>query len=173
MPSPVGHSLVSVSVGWALNRPSRAWRPLLIQIAILAAIGTAPDLDIIWGRHSRETHSIGAALLMGGIAAWQRWPVGAATRLRIFVTVVCAYFSHPILDAFALSDRPWPGVWMWWPFDVTPVHSAHAFFDPISREWQTRAFWIGNPIAALHEIMMLAPIALAVWLIRRRAEQPH
>lgn len=171
MPSPVGHSLAATAVGWALNRPAPRWRPMLIQTAILALVGTAPDLDILWGRHSRETHSIGAALVCAAIAAWQRWPVGARSRPMIFASVAAAWFSHPILDAFALSDRPWPGVWMWWPFNATPVHSVHAFFEPIWRDFDRAGIWAQNFTAAGHETLLIAPIVLIVWLIRRKSER--
>lgn len=171
MPSPIAHSLAATIVGWTLNRPQRPWRPLLEQTATLALIGMAPDLDIAWGRHSRETHSLGAALLCASVATWLRWPVGARSRWMTFATVTAAWFSHPLLDMFAKSDRPWPGVWMWWPLSETPVHSAYAFFDPISREWQRSIFWTGNFIAAVHELMLFVPLACLVWYVRRRAHQ--
>ena len=62
MPSPVGHGLAGLAAGWLSIRPQRLWRPGLRQAAILALISMAPDLDLLWGRHSRETHSVGAAL---------------------------------------------------------------------------------------------------------------
>ena len=168
MPSPVGHSLASAAVGWALNRPRPPWRPLFVQTATLAAIGIAPDLDLLWGRHSHESHSIGAAIIVACVAAWLRWPVGAATRAGIFATAVAAYFIHPILDVFAIDDDPPMGVMLWWPFSKGFVHSSHAFFDPISRYWHESWTWPHNFMAAGHEFLYVGPFALLIWWARRR-----
>ena len=101
MPSPIGHSLAGLAVGWATNRPGRPLRPLLAQAATLAALSVAPDLDLLWGRHSRETHSLGAALIVAGLAAWWRWPIGP-TRPRIFLAAALVWLAHPLMDP---SDR--------------------------------------------------------------------
>jgi hypothetical protein len=168
MPSPIGHSLGSLAVGWLTGRPAPPWRDLLIQIVVLAAIGMAPDLDLLWGRHSRETHSIGAAVLVGFVASWQRWPVGPASRAGIFVCVAATWFIHPVMDAFSIDNADPVGVMLWWPFSGSFVHSAYAFFDPISRHWNSPDIWRHNFTAALHEIGRLAPLAVVVLLIKRQ-----
>ena len=60
----------------ARRRAQGAWA----QAATLVAVGVAPDLDLLCGRHSAETHSVGAAVIVASIAAWRRWPVAASER---------------------------------------------------------------------------------------------
>ncbi len=170
MPSPVGHSLASIAVGWAVNRPAKPWRELLIQSATLTAIGISPDLDILWGRHSRETHSLGAALIVATIAMWWRWPVGEESRPRIFLAALLAYFIHPVLDTLAIDSDPPLGVMLWWPFSSGFVHSAHAFFDPISRYWHESWTWPHNFTAGMHEFLMIAPFTLLVGILRHKVD---
>ena len=97
MPSPLGHALGAAAVGWIVAGRPRDGR-FLRQTAILVAAGVAPDLDLLIGRHSAESHSMGAAMIAGTVAAWRRWPV-AQTRLRIWLAVFAAWLSHPIMDA--------------------------------------------------------------------------
>jgi len=168
MPSPLGHGLAGIAAGWAVARPARLTRALLVQTLTLTAIGMAPDLDLLWGRHSRETHSIGAAIIIAAVASWRRWPVGAASRTYIFATVGLAWFLHPVLDAFSIDNAEPIGVMLWWPFSTRFVHSSHAFFDPISRMWNSPDIWSHNATAAAHELMLLAPFLALVWMARRR-----
>ncbi len=167
-PSPVGHSLASIAVGWAVTRPARPMRALAVQSATLAAIGVAADLDLLWSRHSLETHSLGAALIVASIAAWWRWPVGAKSRLGIFGTACLAYFIHPVLDSFSIDDNPPIGVSLWWPFRAGFVHSSHAFFDPISRYWHEPWTWPHNFAAAGHECLYLTPFVILAYWWRRQ-----
>ena len=173
MPSPVGHSLASIAVGWALNRPAQPTRALIVQTATLVAIGIAPDLDLLWGHHEAQTHSIGAALVVAAIAAWRRWPVGADTRARVFISVFLVWLVHPMMDAFSVDNNPPIGVMLWWPLSTTYVHSAHTIFDPISRYWSRPETWPNNFVAALHETVRIAPIVAIAWLLRRKTTRDH
>jgi hypothetical protein len=166
MPSPVGHSLAGIAVGWAVGRPARPTRALVVQVLTLAAIGVAPDLDLLWGRHSYETHSIGAAVMVASVAAWRRWPVGPQTRVGIFATVCLAWLIHPALDMFSMDNNPPIGVMLWWPFSSGFVH-ATPFFDPISRYWSRPETWPNNFAAAGRELLLIAPVAFVIWLVRR------
>ena len=143
---------------------------LVVQTLTLAAIGIAPDLDLLWGRHSRETHSIGAAVLVAGVAAWRRWSVGGTTRTRVFLTVLLAWFIHPVLDAFSMDSNPPIGVTLWWPFSSAFVHSTHALFHPISRYWTRVGTWPNNFMAAGYEVVLLAPLVALAWIARRKVK---
>ncbi len=171
MPSPVGHSLAAIAVGWAVNRPAGPRRALVAQTATLAAIGIAPDLDLLWGHHEAQTHSVGAALVVAAIVAWRRWPIGADTRARLFVAAFLVYLIHPVMDAFAIDNNPPIGVMLWWPFSHAYVHSSHAFFAPISRYWSRPETWPNNFMAAAHEILWLAPFVALAWFARTLKRQ--
>jgi len=134
---------------------------LLRQVAILVAIGMAPDLDLLIGRHSMETHSIGAAALVATLAAWQRWPV-ASSRVVIWVAVALAWMSHPLLDALG-SDTSAPyGVMAFWPFSTEHVRTGWDVFGPISRRYWRDDFWSINASSVLREVLVLAPIVALV-----------
>src|SRR5687767_11386137 len=94
VPSPLGHGLAAVATGWAISGMPAAKSAFVRQTAILVAVGIAPDLDLLIGRHSMETHSIGAAVVVASIAAWQRWPV-APSRMMTWLAVALAWMSHP------------------------------------------------------------------------------
>jgi membrane-bound metal-dependent hydrolase YbcI (DUF457 family) len=160
MPTPLGHALGAVTVGWlaAKRRQGRAvWR----QALLLGLIGAAPDLDLLFGRHSMETHSIGAALLAGALAAWRGWPV-AATRLGIFTATALAWLSHPALDALGADTSEPLGVMFFWPFSNEHVMAA-PIFDPVSRRYWLPGFLERTAMAVLRELLILVPLASLAW----------
>jgi len=165
VPSPVGHALAGLAVGW-LTSGAATGRLLLTRSVWLLGLALAPDLDLLIGRHSMETHSFGAAVLAGAVAAVFRWPV-AATRLRIFLTVALVWSTHPILDAFAADGSAPFGVMLLWPFSREHV-IFETVFSPISRRWWLEGFLLNNLVAAAREVMILGPVAVLSWLIRSR-----
>jgi inner membrane protein len=152
MPSPVGHGLASLIVGAPIKR---GW-------LALALIGMAPDLDLLWGRHGMETHSVGAAVL-AGMLAW------LFTRNRQVAMIVGAvWFAHPLLDALGEDSSAPYGVMLWWPFSHAHFIAPFHLFDSIYRAYWKFDFWTHNAVAAAKEIAILGPIAAAVWWRRRR-----
>ena len=168
MPSPLGHGLAALAAGWAVAGVRTERRDRVRQVAILVAIGIAPDLDLVVNRHSMESHSIGAAVLVASLAAWQRWPV-ASSRLAIGVAVALAWLSHPILDVLS-SDTSAPlGVMALWPFSGAHVYTGWDVFGPISRRYWLDNFWAINLTSIAREVAILAPIAAAAWFFRRKS----
>ena len=143
-------------------------RPALLrQAAILVAVGVAPDLDILIGRHSMETHSIGAAVVVASVAAWQRWPV-ASSRKMTWVAVALAWMSHPLLDALGNDTSAPVGVMALWPFSRAHFQASWEVFEAISRRYWRDDFWSLNISAALKEIFVLTPVLTLVALVRMR-----
>lgn len=170
MPSPIGHGLAAVATGWAIAGLLAAGRAYWTQIAILVAIGVVPDLDLLWGRHSRETHSIGAALIVASVAAWQRWPV-ASTRTRIWLAVCAAWLTHPLLDAMS-SDTSIPiGIMAFWPLSSEFYTTGWDVFGPISRRYWLDNFWSINLASIGRELVLLGPVAAGVWWWRRTVDR--
>ena len=139
---------------------------------MLAALGMAPDLDLLIGRHSQETHSIGAALLVATIAAWRRWPI-ASTPARIWIAAFTAWFSHPLFDASSVDLGPPVGVMMFWPFSSDYWHTGINMFGAIERHWYHQSFWRQNITSFVRELAILVPITGAVWWVRRRQSPSH
>lgn len=174
MPSSIGHALGALIVGGAVAAPPVSGRQAAVRVIILSALGAAPDLDLLFGRHRAETHSLGAAIIVGAIAAIMRWPL-ASTRLRIFVTAAAAWSSHMLLDVIG-QDHSFPyGVELLWPFSTSYFTTGWEFFLPISRSWYTRRH-IPETLAAIRkELLVLVPILIALIAVRwprGRARQP-
>ena len=135
-------------------------RPLIV----CAAAAVVPDADFLWGRHNMETHSLGAAVLAGLLVlAWTR---GRDVRLAVLVTL--SWASHVLFDWLGSDDTPPLGVMAFWPL-TSKFYFAYAYvFEAISRRTWLPNFWSHNLYAVAKEFAMLAPVAGAVWALRRR-----
>jgi membrane-bound metal-dependent hydrolase YbcI (DUF457 family) len=162
MPSPVGHSLGALASGWTAARPPAERRALVVQTALLALLGCAPDLDLLIGRHSRETHSIGAAVIVASAAALLRLPI-APTRPRIWCAAFLAWISHPLLDMLSLDTSVPLGVMFLWPFSTTHYQTGWSVFASIYRNYHEAGFVTHNLLAIVREFAIMAPIAALVW----------
>ena len=165
--SPIGHGLAAVAAGWLVAKPSATRKGLLIQTVALAAMGVMPDLDLLIGRHSAETHSIGVAAMIASAAALVRVPV-ANDRWRIWLATFLAWMTHPLLDAFTDDSSVPIGIMVWWPFSSAYFHSGVTIFDSIYRRWWLPGFFEHNLQAALKELVLVGPIVLLVMWITRR-----
>lgn len=175
MPSPLGHALGGVLAGGAVagraaSSPT-AWRR---DAALFALIGMAPDLDFLVGQHSQHTHSIGAALIVGGLAlaAARRWPGIAPAaprgRLRWALAAAAAYGSHILLDALGHDTTPPLGVMAFWPCSGDFYQSPFPVFMAISRRYWLPGFLIHNLTAVAWELALLGPLVMLVWWRRVR-----
>jgi membrane-bound metal-dependent hydrolase YbcI (DUF457 family) len=163
----VGHGLAALAVGWtAAGREGRRVDPF-VQGVLLVALGVAPDLDLLIGRHSAETHSLGAAMIVASIAAWRRWPL-AATPMRIWIVACLAWFSHPILDSLGRDGTPPLGVMMFWPLSTAYFTAPWQVFEAITRRYRELEFWPHNSAAVMKEIFILAPLALVARVLAKR-----
>lgn len=171
MPSPLGHTLGALAIGWTLEPPARDRRQLWWRAAALAALSVAPDLDLLIGRHSRETHSLGAALIAASLIAWL-WPsLLSGQRWRTWLIASVVYLSHPLLDILGPDGTAPFGVMLLWPFSTEHYTSGWHILDPISRRWWLgmEPFVIHNAFAIIREVLILGPLAVFVWLWRRPA----
>ena len=168
MPTPVGHALGALVV----TAPIRARYRLLGAGAVIAAAcaGMAPDLDLLYGRHSAETHSIGAAA-SAGLAAWlflrwRRLPQAGA----IGVMIAAAVASHALLDWVGADNTPPLGIMALWPFSREYYgSSAPDIFMAVSRRYWLPEFWVYNLRVLAQEIVILGiPAALVHWRLGRR-----
>jgi membrane-bound metal-dependent hydrolase YbcI (DUF457 family) len=167
VPSPLAHGLAGIAAGWSVTPPAEGRRALVIQSTLLAALGAAPDLDLLIHRHRYETHSIGAAVIAGAVAALLRWPI-APTRMRIFWAAMLAWATHPLLDMLAPDHLPPIGVMAFWPFNRGFYLTGWEVFLPIAREWQVPATIALDAHAAVRELLIMVPIVAGVWWVRTR-----
>jgi membrane-bound metal-dependent hydrolase YbcI (DUF457 family) len=167
MPTPLGHAIAGVAAGWLVAPPAIDRRRRVIQAALFAGLAMTPDLDLLVGRHSGETHSIGAAAIAAGIVAWLRWPI-ARGRARIFLAAWLAWSTHPLLDALSPDTSPPIGVMAFWPLSHAYVQTGWAILEPIWRFPVTVRMIRHDVFATLREIAILLPVLAAMWMWRRR-----
>jgi LexA-binding, inner membrane-associated putative hydrolase len=144
------------------HRPTRrrAWR----QDGIFAAVGAAPDLDLLAGTHSTYTHSIGAAALTAlAVLLWHR-----GLQPRLALACAAAVASHILLDWLGSDTTPPIGIMALWPFTREFYQSPFFVFMAITRRWWLPQFYTWNLVAALREVAILGPIAFVVGALRRR-----
>ena len=159
MPSPVGHALGGLIVG-ELLAPS--------ALILCAVAGVLPDIDFAWGGHNRETHSLGAALIAGGIVyAWKR-------NARLAIAVTLSWATHVLFDWLGSDDTPPLGVMALWPLTSNFYFADAYVFEAISRRYWLDNFIPHNSWAVFKEVLILGPIALIAfqWRLRRRSRRP-
>jgi len=174
MATPLGHALAGLALG-----PLVAWRrPLLgpwADLALFAALSQLPDLDFLPGilfadrpdaYHHGVSHSLGAALLVGLLAALYGRTRGDAWRWGVLGLVLV--LGHVVLDAIG-QDTSYPyGVPLWWPLSGDYVIADWAFFLDIRRRplgWDI--VWHNLRAMGLEVLVLGPPAALALWLVNR------
>ena len=158
MPSPIGHALGGIAVGWHLSP-----RQNLQTAAVLAVVAIAPDLDLAFGTHREISHSIGAALAAGLVA------LIASRRPRWAVAITLAWGSHVFLDWLSNDTRPPIGVMALWPLTRDYYKAAIEIFPPVSRKYWEARFWRYNAHAVIAEVLLIGPLTfVAVWWSRFR-----
>ena len=167
MPTPLGHALGALIVA----APIRARYRLTAGAVALTATsaGMAPDLDLLWNRHSAETHSIGAAAI-AGLAVWlllrmRRAPAAGAIALAVALSVA----SHVLFDWLG-SDTSAPiGIMALWPFSREYFESDLHIFMAVSRRYWLEEFWTYNFAVVARELLLLGvPAAVVEWRLRKR-----
>jgi hypothetical protein len=176
MPSPFGHSLAGLAVAWAadLLPGDRAWRAAPASAswyrragngltAACAVLAMAPDLDLAFTRHRTYTHSVGAVVIVGLVAAL----IAKKARSRVALMCAAAYASHLLLDWLGVDLYPPLGLQALWPFDSGWYISGLDWFRQTRREQLfTWPVIEQNLLAIAQEMAILVPIAAALWLVR-------
>lgn len=168
MPTPIGHALGGLIVGFLLParpQPTPSARPWATPLTLYAVAACLPDVDFLWGRHNMQTHSVGFALIVGLLVLmWKRdaWLALGAT---------LAVGTHVLFDWLGSDDFPPLGVMALWPF-TNHFYFADAFvFEAISRRYWLPGFVMHNLLAVVREIAILGPILAGAWWLRRRASR--
>ena len=182
MPTSIGHALAGAAVGWGadLITGRRAWRVapataawyqragsgLTLACVLLAVL---PDADLAFGTHRTYSHSIGAVIIVAILAA--AW---AARRdrpvARIALTCAAAYATHLLLDWTATDIVAPRGIQAFWPFTTDWYISGWNLFKQTERRrFLSPPTLSMNALASLQELLILAPVTLAIWLVRVKA----
>lgn len=166
MPSPVGHVLAELTVAYACDRRGAATPRFVLACALLAA---APDLDLLVpGTHRRFSHS----LLATGLVMFVSWAItrvraGRADR-RVVIACTLATASHLVADYFSADPATPSGIQLFWPWQGW-LKSSWALFLATERFAPFTSFAMAiNARALARELLVLGPLCLLAWLIRRR-----
>jgi membrane-bound metal-dependent hydrolase YbcI (DUF457 family) len=188
MPTPVGHAIAGLTIAWladARRRPgadlSRAPGPrtprrrFAGRTAVLTAASmlwaAAPDLDILAGTHRTATHSIAGAVV-AGVAAGAIAPAFAIPALPAATVCGLAWGSHVMLDWLGKDSSPPQGIMMLWPISEQYYESGADVFSEVSRRyWKPDEFIVGNLGSVAREVLILGPVLLLAWYLRRRSTQ--
>jgi len=178
MPSPIGHAIAGTAVAWTADIVDgrRSSGRLLTTCALLA---TTADLDLIWPPfHRQATHSLIAVLMVFIIAAAVTGRVtdlratrfGGQARWRVALVCAIAYGTHLLLDWLAVDKFPPAGIQLLWPFVRRYFISGWDLFAQTERRDLLAPASIDQNVRAVaQELLILAPIAAALWLVRKKA----
>lgn len=134
---------------------------------LYAALGVAPDFDLLLGSHNTYSHSIGAAALAGVLVAI----AGRGREMRLALAAAMAYGSHVVLDWLGHDAVPPIGIMALWPFDDGFHLSSLHLFLPVRREYWEPGF-VSHTLRALGwELVVLGPLAAVAWWRATRAER--
>jgi membrane-bound metal-dependent hydrolase YbcI (DUF457 family) len=201
----VGHALAGVAAAWAVDvlPGRRAWRTAAPAARVstafftaslttfftpffsgaggaltlaAAALGVAPDLDLVLAQHRAITHSVGAVaavFIVAGIVTGQvRRKVQTSkfkvqSVVRIAAICAAAYGSHLLLDWLAVDRRMPYGLQVLWPFsDGWYISGLDVFPQTERRNLLSLTTLRTNLRAMSFETAVMLPVLGVLWLIR-------
>ena len=182
MPTSIGHALAGAAAAWSVDLVPgrRAWRTAPPTASwyrragngltlVCAALAAVPDADLLFRLHRTFSHSIGAVVLVGILAA----AIGVLTNrpaVRLALMCATAYGTHLLLDWLAVDLWPPYGIQAFWPFSDAWYISPWIVFRQIERARLFSAATLRlNALAVAQEIAVLAPILIVIWLVRVKA----
>ena len=165
MPSPVGHALAGIAIGWLLEgRGNLRTRAGVLAAASYGIVAASPDLDLLMETHRGATHGIGFAVI-AGLTAWV-----SSRRARTALAVALAYGSHILLDWLGTDTTPPIGLMALWPLSREYYESPHQIFMAVSRRYWLPEFWTYNFRVLLRELLILVPAVLIAAVVRGRRQ---
>lgn len=165
MPTPVGHALGGLAAAFLANATARHPRLTAPVLWSAAALAIAPDLDILAGSHRTYTHSLAAVGLVGTVA-WIVLRRRHADAVALATALAAAYGSHLIFDLMGKDTRDPTGLTVLWPFSASYYMTGWNVFSEVSRRyWLPQEFIVGNLRAVAWELMVLAPLVIAAWIL--------
>ena len=136
------------------------------RIALYAAAGMAPDLDLLVGAHSGPSHGVGPALILGMVS----WLVVRPRDAVLAAAMTLAYGSHTLLDWLGTDSSPPIGIMALWPFSREYYMAPVPIIEPVSRNFHWEYFWSHNLRVVGLEILIFGTLALAAHRWRGRAQ---
>jgi hypothetical protein len=175
MPSPVGHVIAGVTVGWLIAGSPKVPDTLGREALLFGALAALPDIDLLFGAHSGPTHGLGAALVVGIVAGlvqrvrMRRPGTTGLSPLALAAACSAAYGSHAFLDWLGTDTSPPIGIMALWPFSDAHYESNLHLFMAISRRYYHGWMFVRhNAMALVWELMILVPLLVLTIIVRSR-----
>jgi len=172
MPSPIGHGLAGLAIGFAIAPvlPESATTTIrqLTKFALTGALVAAmPDADLVYSEvHRGLSHSIGATALLMIIAGVVTGWVTGRVQWRWVILVGAAHASHILMDWLGTDRYPPTGIQALWPFSREFYISGWDVFPPTERRiYLPGAVWT-NVRALVAEVGIMGPIAVLTFMAR-------
>jgi len=168
---PLTHALAGATIAWSLTGRQLSRKSLLLG----AAAGLLPDADVLIRsaadpllaiqHHRGFTHSL-LFIPMGALLATVPFLRATADRKsRAYLAALCAYASHPILDAATTY-----GTQLFWPFSSYRVGlDIISIIDPIFTLILIAALLAA--LAARRKIVLAALSLATLWLVTGAAQR--
>lgn len=136
---------------------------------ICAALGAAPDLDVLFGAHRTFTHSLGAVLFVwlfaAALAANAERPI-----VRVSLMCAAAFGTHLLLDVLGVDRVPPRGIEILWPLNhESYISGIDVFRQTVRERFLTAPSILQNLKAIVQEFAILGPTLVALWLVRVKA----
>jgi len=174
MPSPIGHTLAGLTVGWLsaprprapVRRLADAFNPFVLWCAFVAAI---PDADLLVPHfHRTASHSLTATAFILIIATAVTGKVTTRPVWQFALALAAAHATHLLLDWLGTDRFPPPGIQVFWPFKDQFYISGFDLFPPVERRLLRPEALAINARAAMWEALIMGPVAFAAWQVRVR-----
>ncbi len=174
MTTPAGHSLFGLAV--FLATPAVGRKAALILLVLLMAAAFIPDIDLfplLWGdlqgannSHQHFTHSLLFTAVVALALAFVASRLGSGRFLHLSPYFIAAAWSHIFLDMLTEDTREPIGIELFWPLSDARFSSPVSFFGGLAKSRMEDLLSWHNVQVVAGEIMVLAPLVVAVWLMR-------
>ena len=136
------------------------------RCGVLVGAALAPDVDLLFrfvdGRnhHNNETHSIGAAILAGALAAVVLRALHFARAGALAFATSVSWTTHVVLDYLNRDTNPPIGLMALWPLSADHYKVPWPIFLDIGRKLDGETL-VRNLVAAAWEGVLLVPLLWA------------
>jgi hypothetical protein len=139
-------------------------------VCLCAGLAVLPDADLLFPiAHRTATHSVAAVAAVALMMIVASWVTGKVTA-RVALACVAAYASHILLDWLQADPNPPLGVQALWPMSSTWFLSGWDLLRPTERRHMLDpATMRRNIVAIVQEVVIVGPVAAAMWLVRVKA----
>lgn len=180
MPSPVGHTVVGLTLAAGRILPRCRWSELgararehagLILFTVFLAL--LPDIDYLPGAlrgdwnayHHGYTHTIlWSALVSAGI--WSLWRAFRPVEPRMWLYIFIVLLSHPLADLFSADASAPQGMMLFWPLSDAYYISPKSLFLRLYKDEFSEVFQWKNLLAVVVELCWTLPLLFLVLAVK-------